>query len=84
LDKSLDNVKPLPLKLNLKDAQPISLSVEEELPKKVVQWGDNTEHVFDNNNSIIQNNVETKLNTIEKDIQDIKSKLVEILSLLQK
>ena len=81
-DKPLD--KPLPLKLNLKDAQPISLSVEEELPKKVVQWGDNTEHVFDNNNSIIQNNLETKLDTIEKDIQDIKSKLVEILSLLQK
>ena len=81
-DKSLD--KPLPIKLNLKDAQPISLSVEEELPKKVVQWGDNTEHVFDNNNSIIQNNIETKLDTIEKDIQDIKSKLVEILSLLQK
>ena len=68
-DKSLD--KPLPLKLNLKDAQPISLSVEEELPKKVVQWGDNTEHVFDNNNSIIQNNIETKLDTIEKDIQEI-------------
>ena len=81
-DKPLD--KPLPLKLNLKDAQPISLSVEEELPKKVVQWGDNTEHVFDNNNSIIQNNIETKLDAIEKDIQDIKSKLVEILSLLQK
>ena len=81
-DISLD--KPLPIKLNLKDAQPISLSVEEELPKKVVQWGDNTEHVFDNNNSIIQNNIETKLDAIEKDIQDIKSKLVEILSLLQK
>jgi hypothetical protein len=81
-DKSLD--KPLTLKLNLKDAQPISLSVEEELPKKVVQWGDNIEHVFDNNNSIIQNNIETKLDAIEKDIQDIKSKLVEILSLLQK
>jgi hypothetical protein len=84
LDKSLDNVKPLPLKLNLKDAQPISLSVYEELPKKVVQWGDNIEHIFDNNNSIIQNNIETKLDAIEKDIQDMKSKLVEILSLLQK
>jgi len=83
-DKSLVSDKPLALKLNLKDAQPISLSVVEELPKKVVQWGDNTEHIFDNNNSIIQNNVETKLDAIEKDIQDMKSKLVEILSLLQK
>ncbi len=71
------------LKLDLTNAQPISLSVE-ELPKKVVQWGDNTEHFFDNNNSIIQNSLENKLDLIEKDIQEIKSKLVEILSLLQK
>ncbi len=71
------------LKLDLTNAQPISLSVE-ELPKKVVQWGDNTEHFFDNNNSIIQNSLENKLDLIENDIQEIKSKLVEILSLLQK
>jgi hypothetical protein len=71
------------LKLDLTNAQPISLSVE-ELPKKVVQWGDNTEHFFDNNNSIIQKSLENKLDLIEKDIQEIKSKLVEILSLLQK
>lgn len=71
------------LKLDLTNSQPISLSVE-ELPKKVVQWGDNTEHFFDNNNSIIQNSLENKLDLIEKDIQEIKSKLVEILSLLQK
>jgi hypothetical protein len=53
---------------------------ERQVPLKAVQWGNNTEHIFDNNNSIIQNNIETKLDAIEKDIRDIKSKLIEILS----
>ena len=66
-------------KLDLSNTQPISLTVD-ELPKKAVQWGNNTEHIFDNSDSIVENKIEN----IEKDIQDIKSKLVEILSLLQK
>jgi len=66
-------------KLDLSNAQPISLTVD-ELPKKAVQWGNNTEHIFDNSDSIVENKIEN----IEKDIQDIKSKLVEILSLLHK
>ena len=51
----------------------ISISIE-ELPKKVVQWGDNTEHIFDNNYSV----------SLEKDIAEIKSQLKEILTLLRK
>jgi hypothetical protein len=68
-----------PLKLNLKDAQPVSLVIDEIVvdnkspEKKAVQWGQNTEHVFDNNYSIL----------LEKDIAEIKSQLAEILSLLR-
>lgn len=62
-------------KLDLTNATPISLIVE-ELPKKMVQWGDNVEHVFDHNNSIFEN----KLNKLEKDMEEIKSKLNELLS----
>ena len=69
-------------KLDLSNTQPISLVVEEISTKKGVQWGNNTEHVFDNNNSIIQNNIETRLTAIEKDIHDMKSTLLEILSKL--
>ena len=100
-------------KLDLSNAQPISLVVEEipqsehgisrqavseaspllrrkhpsdaeqrQVPLKGVQWGNNTEHVFDNNNSIVQNNIESRLNTIEKDIRDMKSTLLEILAKL--
>ncbi len=69
-------------KLDLSNAQPISLVVEEIPAKKGVQWGNNTEHVFDNNHSIIQNNIETRLTAIEKDIHDMKSTLLEILSKL--
>ena len=62
-------------KLDLTNATPISLVVE-ELPKKMVQWGDNVEHVFDHNHSIFEN----KLNKLEKDMEEIKSKLNELLS----
>lgn len=91
-------------KLDLSNAQPIELSIEDissrslqhgisrptvseashyrQVPLKGVQWGNNTEHVFDNTNSIIQNNIDTRLNTIEKDIRDMKSTLLEILAKL--
>ena len=64
------------LKLDLKNAQPISLAVEELLPKKV-QWGENVEHIFDKNDSIV-------IVKLEKDISEMKSKLDEIIALLQK
>ena len=72
----------MPLKLNLNNAEPISLAVE-ELPfpsamlSKKVKWGENTEHVFDKNESII-------IARFEKDIAEMKLKLDEILALLQK
>lgn len=65
-----------PLKLDLKNAEPISLTVD-ELPSKKVQWGENTEHVFDKNESVIHY-------YLEKDISEIKTKLEQILALLQK
>ena len=77
-----------PLKLDLKNAEPISLAVE-ELPfqsampspsamlSKKVQWGENTEHIFDKNESIV-------IARLEKDIAEMKLKLDEILALLQK
>lgn len=71
-------------KLDLKDAEPIQLTIE-ELPKKV-QWGENTEHVFDKNESIVENtrlsNIEHKISNLEKDVDEIKSKMSEILALL--
>ena len=66
-----------PLKLDLKNAEPISLTVD-ELPSKKVQWGENTEHVFDKNESIID------YNRLQKDILEIKTKLDQVLALLQK
>ena len=72
-------------KLDLKDAEPIHLTVE-ELPKKV-QWGENTEHVFDKNESIVENNrlsnIEQKIANLEKDVDEIKSKMSEIIALLK-
>ena len=72
-------------KLDLKDAEPIHLTVE-ELPKKV-QWGENTEHVFDKNESIVENtrlsNIEQKISNLEKDVNEIKSKMSEIITLLK-
>jgi hypothetical protein len=65
-----------PFKLDLKNAEPISLTVD-ELPSKKVQWGENTEHVFDKNESIV-------IAKLEKDIAEMKLKLDEILALLQK
>jgi len=76
---SLTPLVPLPsvpLKFDLKNAEPISLAVE-ELPSKKVQWGENTEHVFDKNESIV-------IARLEKDIAEMKLKLDEILALLQK
>jgi len=59
--------------LPAKTQEMVSITIE-ELPKKVVQWGDNTEHIFDNNYSV----------SLEKDIAEIKSQLKEILTLLRK
>ena len=66
-----------PFKLDLKNAEPISLTVD-ELPSKKVQWGENVEHVFDKNESVIN------YNRLEKDILEIKTKLDLILAILQK
>ena len=75
---------PSALKLDLKNAEPISLTVD-ELPLKKVQWGENTEHVFDKNESIaFDKNESNILVKMEKDILEMKTKLEEILALLQK
>ena len=72
------------LKLDLKNAEPISLIVD-ELPLKKVQWGENTEHVFDNNESIaFDKNESNILIKMENNILEMKTKLEEILALLQK
>ena len=60
------------------DLETVSIHVE-ELPKKGVQWGQNTEHEFDNNHSII----EGRIVNIEKGINEIKSQISEILSILK-
>ena len=64
-------------KLDLKNTEPISITVD-ELPSKKVQWGENTEHIFDKNDSIIN------YSRLEKDISEIKTKIDQILVLLQK
>ena len=64
-------------KLDLKNTEPISITVD-ELPSKKVQWGENTEHIFDKNDSIIN------YSRLEKDISEIKTKMDQILVLLQK
>ena len=77
---------PTALKLDLKNAEPISLTVD-ELPLKKVQWGENIEHVFDKNESIIlpiDKNESSIIARMEKDILEMKTKLEEILALLQK
>ena len=75
---------PSALKFDLKNAEPISLTVD-ELPLKKVQWGENTEHVFDKNESIaFDKNDSNILVRMEKDILELKTKLEEILALLQK
>jgi hypothetical protein len=68
-------------KLNLRsnnELESVSIHVE-ELPKKGVQWGQNTEHEFDNNHSII----EGRIVNIERGINEIKSQMSEILSILK-
>ena len=88
------NASQMPLKLNLNNTEPISLTVD-ELPLKKVQWGENIEHVFDKNESIaidknestilvFDKNESTILARMEKDISEMKTKLEEILALLQK
>ena len=78
-----------PKRLNLQNAEPISLTVE-ELPTKKVQWGENTEHVFDKNESIILENLQNAVGTfgasvslLQKDISEIKTKLDLIIDLLR-
>ena len=75
-----------PKRLNLQNAEPISLTVE-ELPTKKVQWGENTEYVFDKNESISREDEVPREGTsaylLQKDISEIKTKLDLIIGLLR-
>lgn len=87
-------IVPSPKRLDLQNAQPISLTVE-ELPTKKVQWGENTEHIFDKNESISRGNEVSResiilgtegasVSLLQKDISEIKTKLDLIIDLLRK
>ena len=75
-----------PKRLNLQNAEPISLTVE-ELPTKKVQWGENTEYVFDKNESISRGDEVPREGAsaylLQKDISEIKTKLDLIIGLLR-
>jgi len=87
-------IVPSPKRLDLQNAEPISITVE-ELPTKKVQWGENTEHIFDKNESISRENEVSResiilgtegvsVSLLQKDISEIKTKLDLIIDLLRK
>ena len=78
------NIQDPPIRIQISD--PIDISLETQEPashRKQVQWGENTEHLFDKTQSIYESTLMKKIQALEDKINNMSSKLdimVEVIS----
>ena len=78
------NIQDPPIRIQISDPIDISLDTQEPAShRKQVQWGENTEHLFDKTQSIYESALMKKIQALEDKINGISSKLdimVEVIS----
>lgn len=84
MTNTLSNIQDPPIRIQISD--PIDISLETQEPtshRKQVQWGENTEHLFDKTQSIYESALMKKIQALEDKINNISSQMdimVEVIS----
>ena len=84
-DADIMPIQDPPIRIQISD--PIDISLETQEPashRKQVQWGENTEHLFDKTQSIYESALMKKIQTLEDKINGITSKLDSMLEVISR
>lgn len=79
------NIQDPPIRIQISDPVDISLETQEPAShRKQVQWGENTEHLFDKTQSIYESTLMKKIQALEDKINGITSKLDSMLEVISR
>ena len=79
------NIQDPPIRIQISDPVDISLETQEPAShRKQVQWGENTEHLFDKTQSIYESTLMKKIQALEDKINDISSKMDSMLEVISR
>ena len=84
-DADIMPIQDPPIRIQISD--PIDISLETQEPashRKQVQWGENTEHLFDKTQSIYESTLMKKIQALEDKINGITSKLDSMLEVISR
>jgi hypothetical protein len=84
-DADILPIQDPPIRIQISDPIDISLDTQEPAShRKQVQWGENTEHLFDKTQSIYESALMKKIQTLEDKINGISSKLDSMLEVISR
>jgi hypothetical protein len=84
-DADILPIQDPPIRIQISDPVDISLDAQEPTShRKQVQWGENTEHLFDKTQSIYESALMKKIQALEDKINDISSKLDSMLEVISR
>ena len=84
-DADIMPIQDPPIRIQISDPIDISLDTQEPAShRKQVQWGENTEHLFDKTQSIYESALMKKIQTLEDKINGISSKLDIMLEVISR
>jgi hypothetical protein len=79
------NIQDPPIRIQISDPVDISLDAQEpNSHRKQVQWGENTEHLFDKTQSIYESTLMKKIQALEDKINNISSKMDSMLEVISR
>ncbi len=79
------NIQDPPIRIQISDPVDISLDAQEPTShRKQVQWGENTEHLFDKTQSIYESTLMKKIQALEDKINNISSKMDSMLEVISR
>ena len=84
-DADILPIQDPPIRIQISDPIDISLDTQEPTShRKQVQWGENTEHLFDKTQSIYESALMKKIQALEDKINNITSKLDSMLEVISR
>jgi len=84
-DADIMPIQDPPIRIQISDPVDISLETQEPAShRKQVQWGENTEHLFDKTQSIYESTLMKKIQALEDKINDISSKMDSMLEVISR
>jgi len=84
-DADILPIQDPPIRIQISDPVDISLDAQEpNSHRKQVQWGENTEHLFDKTQSIYESTLMKKIQALEDKINNISSKMDSMLEVISR